>query len=186
MTTYRPARPLKFVVALGAAGILAAACGSGSSGGNGASSVSVGHGGSGQAASSHRSGAVVEVQSGSLGSHLTDAAGKTLYRFAADTGSQSTCSGTCAMYWPPLLTKGKPTAGSGATASQLGTTKRSDGTTQVTYAGHPLYYYSGDNAAGDTNGQGLNLSGGLWWAVAPSGANITSGGSSSGGGYGGY
>ena len=133
------------------------------------------------------------TKQGPLGTYLTDGSGRTLYRFAADTGSSSTCTGSCAHYWPPMLAKGAAKAGSGASNSALGTTKRADGTRQVTYAGHPVYYYLGDAKPGDTKGQGLNLSGGLWWVVAPSGANITAkaGNASSssdsgyGGGYGG-
>lgn len=115
---------------------------------------------------------VVMTRTGPAGTYLTDSTGKTLYLFAADTGTKSTCVGACAKFWPPLVTTGAPTAGAGVTGSMLSTTPRSDGTTQVDYNGHPLYYYVGDKAVGDTTGQGLNLSGGLWWLVAPSGDAI--------------
>ena len=85
----------------------------------------------------------------------------------------SSCSGACAQAWPPLLTKGKPTAGTGVNASDLGTTMRSDGTEQVTYKGHPLYYFVADTSAGSTKGQGSDSFGAKWWLVAPSGAAIT-------------
>lgn len=117
--------------------------------------------------------AVVMAHSGPLGQYLTDASGKTLYLFAADTGTTSTCTGTCAVFWPPFTTTGTPTVGSGAQASLLTTSKRADGSMQVDYNGHPLYYYKADNAAGDATGQGLNLSGGLWWVVSPAGDAIT-------------
>jgi predicted lipoprotein with Yx(FWY)xxD motif len=117
----------------------------------------------------------VMVKNGPLGAYLTDASGKTLYVFAADTGTKSTCNGQCAAIWPPLITSGAPKAGSGATQSMLGTTTRDDGKTQVIYNGHPLYYYQGDSQPGQTNGQGLNLNGGLWWVVSPSGTAITGG-----------
>ena len=77
---------------------------------------------------------------------LVDAKGRTLYLFEADKGPMSACGGACASVWPPLMTTGKPTAGPGVTASKLGTTKRSDGATEVTYNGHPLYTYAGDSA----------------------------------------
>jgi predicted lipoprotein with Yx(FWY)xxD motif len=105
-----------------------------------------------------------------LGQILVDASGKTVYLFVADTGTSSTCYTSCATIWPPVLTTGAPQAGTGAQASLLGTTARTDGTTEVTYAGHPLYYFIKDQAAGDTKGQGINGFGGLWWVMGPSGA----------------
>jgi predicted lipoprotein with Yx(FWY)xxD motif len=115
----------------------------------------------------------VMVHNGQFGQYLTDGKGRSVYRFAADTGSTSTCYGPCAAAWPPLVTTGKPTAGPGVNAADLGTTNRSDGTKQVTYFGHPLYLYTADTAPGMTNGQGLNNLGGLWWLVSPSGSDIT-------------
>jgi predicted lipoprotein with Yx(FWY)xxD motif len=97
---------------------------------------------------------------------LTDAKGFTLYWFAPDTPTRSACYGVCAGYWPPVT--GTPSAGPGVTG-RLGTIKRSDGTTQVTYNGHPLYTYYGDTSAGQAFGNGLNLNGGLWHEVAASG-----------------
>lgn len=96
----------------------------------------------------------------------------TVYLFVADTGTTSTCNTSCATIWPPVLTSGGPQAGAGANASLLGTTTRTDGTIEVTYAGHPLYYYVQDKAAGDTTGQGLNSFGSLWWVLSPSGVAI--------------
>ena len=113
---------------------------------------------------------------------LTNSAGYTLYWFAPDTSTTSKCTGSCVTYWPPV--KGPATAGSGVTGT-LGTITRSDGTTQATYDGHPLYTYVGDHAPGQTNGNGLNLSGGVWHEVAVSGAAPAASTSpSSGGGYG--
>jgi predicted lipoprotein with Yx(FWY)xxD motif len=100
---------------------------------------------------------------------LVDGQGKTLYLFEKDTGTQSQCSGECANDWPPYTTNGKPTAGSGIDASKLGTTKRSDGSTQVTFDGHPLYHFEGDQSAGDINGNGTTAFGAEWYAVQPSG-----------------
>jgi len=89
----------------------------------------------------------------------------------------------CAVNWPPLRANGKPTLGSGANASLVGTTMRSDGKPQVTYNGHPLYLFTGDQKAGDTNGEGINAFGGLWYAVSPSGNQVSGASSGSGGGY---
>ena len=107
-----------------------------------------------------------------LGQVLVDGAGMTVYLFVADTGSTSTCYTACAQIWPPVLTSGPPQAGTGATASLLGTTTRTDGKTEVTYAGHPLYYFVQDKQQGDATGQGVNGFGGLWWVVSPSGAAV--------------
>lgn len=107
-----------------------------------------------------------------LGQILVDGNGRTLYLFEKDTSSSSTCYGDCAKYWPPLLTNGAPQAGAGATASLLGTTKRSDGTTEVTYAGHPLYYVVTDHNPGDATGQGVNNFGAPWDVVGPDGKAI--------------
>src|SRR4051795_1280461 len=116
---------------------------------------------------------------GDLGKILVDSNGRTIYLFAKDTGSKSTCSGACASDWPPVRPTGKPTAGSGLTASMVGMTTRADGTKQVTYNGHPLYLYVGDQKAGDTNGQGVNAFGALWYVLSPSGSTVTA--TSSGG-----
>ena len=127
------------------------------------------------------------------GTVLADNHGLTLYWFAIDTPSKSNCSGSCATFWPPVT--GPVTAGSGVTGT-LGTITRSDGTKQATYLGHPLYTYVGDKAPGDNKGNGLNISGGLWWEMTVSGstppANAAAGSTSSpkstatsgGGGYG--
>jgi predicted lipoprotein with Yx(FWY)xxD motif len=113
------------------------------------------------------------VHNGELGSILV--AGpkrRTVYLFAADKGPASTCSGSCAEVWPPVTTSGAPKATSGAKAADLGTITRSDGTKQVTYKGHPLYYYVGDPNSGDTSGQGINSFGAPWYVLAPSGSAV--------------
>jgi len=107
------------------------------------------------------------------GQILVDGKGMTLYLFVADTGSTSTCYTNCATIWPPVLTTGAPQAGTGAQASLLGTTTRTDGTVEVTCAGHPLYYFVKDKQPGDTTGQGVNGFGGLWWVMSPGGTAIT-------------
>jgi predicted lipoprotein with Yx(FWY)xxD motif len=118
-------------------------------------------------------GTAIGVGSTRLGQILVDGKGRTLYLFVADSGARSTCnSSACVQYWPPVLTKGAPKAGADVKASLLGTTKRQDGTTEVTYAGHPLYYFISDTKAGDVSGQGINAFGGPWYVVSPSGMQI--------------
>jgi predicted lipoprotein with Yx(FWY)xxD motif len=118
-------------------------------------------------------GTTIAVASTRLGRVLVDGKGRTLYLFAADAGTKSTCnSSACVQYWPPVLTTGTPRAGTGVSASLLGTTKRQDGRTEVTYAGHPLYYFISDSKAGDVTGQGINGFGGPWYVVSPSGMRI--------------
>ena len=133
---------------------------------------------------------MVETHSGPNGTFLTDSSGKTLYLFQSDTASASSCTAACAAAWPPLTSSGQPTASGDAKSNMLGTIKRSDGTTQVTYNGHPLYTYVGDSAPGQANGEGSSQFGALWDVVSPSGMAITgagssgSSGSSSGGAWG--
>ena len=104
-----------------------------------------------------------------LGTTLVDSQGRTLYLFTHDSGTTSTCGGPCAAAWPPLVATGAPTATSGANAALLGTSKRADGTTQVTYNGHPLYRFIKDASRGQTNGQGVAAFGGSWLAVTADG-----------------
>jgi predicted lipoprotein with Yx(FWY)xxD motif len=114
--------------------------------------------------------AIIKTAHTSLGSVLTDGKGITVYLFEKDTGTTSTCYGPCAKAWPPVLTSGRPVATGGARSSLLGTTKRTGGRFQVTYAGHPLYYFSASTKSGQVNGQGLNGFGAHWDAVRPTGA----------------
>lgn len=114
--------------------------------------------------------AKVEVAKTKLGQVLVDAEGRTLYLYKKDTqGKASTCDGSCAVTWPPVEAKDKPTAGAGLDAAKLTTIKRADGTEQVAYDGWPLYRYDGDKNAGDTTGQGVNS---VWYAVSPAGTPI--------------
>jgi predicted lipoprotein with Yx(FWY)xxD motif len=108
-----------------------------------------------------------------LGQILVDSQGRTLYLFEKDTGTTSECSGSCAVAWPPVLTTGQATAGTGATASMIGTTQRADGGTQVTYNGHPLYTFVKDQKAGDTTGQAVDAFGAVWYVLSPSGNAVT-------------
>ena len=117
-------------------------------------------------------GATVGTSVSSLGRILVDNQGRTLYLFEKDARGRSACSGACATYWPPLLTTGKPAAKSGAKQSLLGVTRRTDGTMQVTYAGHPVYRFALDTKRGQTKGQNLDDFGAEWYVIAPGGTKI--------------
>jgi len=175
---------LVFAGGLVAAALIAAACGSTTSGGlygapaaSPATSPSVApvvRPSANPTSSPVASGTTIAVGSTRLGQVLVDGQGRTVYLFAADKGTQSACnSSACVQYWPPVLTSGAPQAGTGANASLLGTTARQDGTTEVTYGGHPLYYFISDKKAGDVNGQGINGFGGPWYVVSPSGMLVS-------------
>ncbi len=151
---------------IAAAALIATACSSASHASPGGSSSAAG-------STSAASSVTVKARTGPLGTFLADGSGRALYLFASDTSSASTCSGACAAAWPPLTAKGAVSGSDGAASTDLATITRQDGTKQVTYAGHPLYYFAGDSAAGQTNGQGVDGFGALWWLVAPSGQKIT-------------
>lgn len=141
--------------------------------GGGASSGGSGAGGAGGTAPINHGKATIGSKQGVLGAFLTDQNGRTLYFFEDDSATASACTGTCAATWPPLTTTGGHAAVNGvATGSELGTIVRPDGTLQVTYAGHPLYYFAGDTAPGQTNGEGVM---GKWFELAPSGLPIMPG-----------
>jgi predicted lipoprotein with Yx(FWY)xxD motif len=155
-------RTFSLALGAGACALIVAGCGGGGASG-------------GTPAKSTASGATVGVKRSGLGNVLVDAKGRTLYLFEADKTTKSTCYGACASVWPPLSAAGAPKAGPHVVASQLGTTKRTDGTTEVTYHGHPLYYYAGDARPGDTKGQALDQFGAEWYVLAPSGSKIDEG-----------
>ena len=96
----------------------------------------------------------------------------TVYMFEGDHASTSACTGTCAQVWPPVTSAAAATAASGAVTADLGTITRSDGTTQVTYKGHPLYFYAKDKDDGDAYGQNVNSFGADWYVLKPSGAKV--------------
>lgn len=161
-----------------------AGCGGGSSNSTSTAGENSGSGGGGTVSGASISG---------LGTVLVDPEGLTVYEFAKDEGTTSSCYGACAEGWPPVLAEGKPTAGEGAMSSQLGTTKRKDGSMQVTYAGHPLYTFVEDSAPGEANGNESTAFGGKWSVMDEAGeavAGAATGGSeeetseSSSGGYG--
>jgi len=117
-------------------------------------------------------GTVVKIAGSPFGRILVDSRGVALYDFPKDKGIVSSCYGACAALWPPLLTSGRPVAGPGVRASLLGTTRRSDGELEVTYNGHPLYYFVSDRKPGQFSGQGLNQFGDPWWVLSPGGREI--------------
>ncbi len=148
-----------------AIGLLAAACSKSSTPSTSASTTA-------SSSSSGAGGMSIGTASASLGTFLVGPDGKSLYLFEADTSARSTCSGACAQSWPPITTDGPPVAGSGVMQSLLSTSSRGDGTMQVVYNGHPLYYFAGDTKAGDTNGEGLDAFGAGWDVVNPMGNKI--------------
>jgi predicted lipoprotein with Yx(FWY)xxD motif len=164
--------PLGAVTAVALSAIAIAACGSASSSKHTTTGTSVPAAPLTPSSTSASSGTVDLAKSG-LGPILIDSQGRTLYLWQADTGAKSTCVGACAAAWPPLVTTAKPTAGSGVATSLLGTTKRANGTEQVTYNGHPLYLFAGDTAARQTNGQGSNGFGAPWYVLSPQGKPLT-------------
>jgi predicted lipoprotein with Yx(FWY)xxD motif len=183
------------LAAFAAAAVGLTACGSTSSGGSASGSsttpASSPSSSSTSGTTSSSSGAVLSTKKTSLGTVLTNSKGLTLYWFAIDTPTTSKCSGSCLTFWPPVT--GTPTAASGVTLSgKLGTITRSDGSLQATYNGHPLYTFSGDKAPGQTSGNKVNGSGGLWYAVTVSGSSSSGAGAgatpkpTSTGGSGGY
>jgi predicted lipoprotein with Yx(FWY)xxD motif len=149
------------------AAIIAAACG-----GTGSTAASTSPSPVASSSPSAATAAVIKVATTSVGDVLVDSSGRTLYLFVADKGTTSVCYNSCAQVWPPLLTTGTPQAGAGVSASLLGTTARTDGKTEVTYAGHPLYYFISDKKPGDITGQAVNDFGGPWYVVAPTGAAV--------------
>ena len=116
--------------------------------------------------------ATVSLRTTKLGPILVSSSGHTLYLFAKDRNGRSSCSGSCAKFWPPLISQSKPTAGAGVKASLLGTTKRSNGSLQVSYNQHPLYTYALDKQAGQTNGEGSSAFGARWYAVSAKGTAV--------------
>jgi predicted lipoprotein with Yx(FWY)xxD motif len=162
------------VPALGLAAATAIAAGCGSSNNDNSSNAGGAYGGgqTAKTAPAAASAAKVMTSKTSLGAVVVDGQGNTLYMFEKDKDGMSTCAGACASSWPPAPTSGKPVAAGKISAAKLGTTKRPDGTTQVTYGGWPLYRYAGDTKPGDTNGQNLDQFGAEWYVLGSSGKKI--------------
>jgi predicted lipoprotein with Yx(FWY)xxD motif len=132
-----------------------------------------GCGGGGDGSQSSDRTPTLRVANTELGDVLIDSENRTVYLFKGDKDAKSTCFGACAHEWPPLRATRKPTVGTGAKAAMVGTTKRSDGKPQVTYNGHPLYLFTGDNAPNATNGQGVTAFGAQWFVVSPTGNQVS-------------
>jgi predicted lipoprotein with Yx(FWY)xxD motif len=164
-------RTLASIAALVAIALAVAGCGSSSDSTAGGGAYGGGETTATQPASAPQAtGAVVSVATvPKLGKIIVDSKGFTLYDFHKDKGTTSSCYGGCAQVWPPLVTEGAPQTGNGAPAAKLGTTKRKDGTMQVTFAGHPLYTYAEDTKPGETNGNDFSSFGAQWYALEPSG-----------------
>jgi predicted lipoprotein with Yx(FWY)xxD motif len=176
---------------LAAAGLAAAATVLAACGSTAASSPSSGSGSSSSPAAAAASGPGIKTMSTSKGTVLTNSAGRTLYWFAIDTSTKSNCNGQCVTFWPPVPASAKVASGV-SLSGKFGSITRSDGSKQLTYNGHPLYTFKQDTAAGQIHGNGINTSGGLWWAETPTGSKLSgsaakpksTSSSSSGGGYG--
>ena len=170
----------------GAVGLLAivllAGCESGSTGSVPSSAAATARASAGSTVPAASGPGVVSAMTGALGVYLVDGAGRTLYQFDSDSGGTSSCVAACATTWPPLITAGRPTADAGAAADKLSTAARADGSMQVSYAGHPLYHFAGDQDAGQTTGVGND---GKWWMVGPDGSPIKSAGTTGDDGSGG-
>ena len=174
MTRSRPITFLATAAVIPLAALTVAACG-----GGGAATAAPAPASSSTTTTTHTStpaptkAAAVRVAKSALGSILVNSNGRTLYLFKADSATKSACTGACATAWPPLLANGKATAGTGLTASKLGTITRPGGTHQVTYNGHPLYLFIKDTKPGQTNGQGVTAFGAAWFVVSPAGNEIS-------------
>jgi predicted lipoprotein with Yx(FWY)xxD motif len=168
--------PYAFALLAVAAVLAIAGCGSSSDSNETSGGVYGGKGGSASSGAttspSTEGGAVAVLTVASapkVGPVLVDSKGFTVYDFQKDKGTTSSCYGACAEGWPPVTTEGAPMTGEGATASKLGTSKRKDGSTQVTYAGHPLYTFAGDSKPGEANGNDVDAFGAEWYALKGSG-----------------
>lgn len=166
--------------ALGAALLLAACGGSSQHSGSTAASASPA---ASKPASASPTALTIGTASGSVGTYLTGASGRALYLWIADKQGRSVCSGSCAQYWPPLTAGSTPKVANGVTAAHITLITRSDGSKQVAYNGHPLYYFIADTSRGMTTGEGNDGFGAKWWLVSPAGNQITTSGSAAGSSY---
>ena len=158
--------------------LLVAACGCASSSSSTASSAAANPSTTTGAPSAAAAGVAIGTTKGADGLYLTGGSGRALYLWVADSNGKSSCSGACAQAWPPVITKATPVASTGVNAGDLGSITRSDGSQQVTYKGHPLYYFIADRGVGTTKGQGSDSFGAKWWLVDPAGSAIVAGGQS--------
>jgi predicted lipoprotein with Yx(FWY)xxD motif len=157
-----------FIAGLAILAWVAAACGGSGAAGTTASPTTTSEYGPGDTAAAR----IAVAKNPKFGQILVDSSGRTLYLFAADKGSASVCYADCAAAWPPVLTTGAPQADTGVDPSLLGTATRTDGTAEVTYAGHPLYYFIADKKPGDATGEGVNGFGAPWYVLSASGMQV--------------
>ncbi len=153
-------------LAIAGVALIAAGCG-----GGGTTSAGPGYAAAGTTIGSAQTG-TIGLRHTKLGNVVVNGQGRTLYLFESDHGMSSSCTGACASIWPPLTATGKPAAGTGLSKTKITLIKRSDGSMQVSYGGHPLYTYAGDGAPGDTKGEGLNQFGAEWYVVSATGSKI--------------
>lgn len=153
--------------------VIVAGCGSSASGTSKTATATEASGSPSTVSTRTAKGASVGTAMGPHGTYLVGPSGRALYLWVADANGWSNCLGRCAEVWPPLLTAGSPVASGSAVAADLGTTTRSDTTQQVTYKGHPLYYFITDQLPGSTHGQGSDGFGAKWWLLTPAGAAMT-------------
>jgi predicted lipoprotein with Yx(FWY)xxD motif len=170
-------RKIALVVLSAGAALVTAACGGyGTSASGSSGPTSYGGRYPGAATTPGASGppatATLQTRSSALGPILVDASGRTVYLFEADKAAMSSCYDACAGVWPPVTVTGAPVAGSGVNQSLLTTTTRKDGSTEVVYNGHPLYYFISDKQVGDTTGQGLNSFGAGWYVLSAGGTRV--------------
>jgi predicted lipoprotein with Yx(FWY)xxD motif len=164
-------RPTYLVTAMALA-LLIAACSSGYTASAPKASPAAGMSGAASSPRTSHDGSTIAVASTRLGHILVDGSGRTVYLFEADKGRDSVCYKQCAQAWPPVTAAAASRVENGASGALLGTTRRTDGATQVTYGGHPLYYFIADRKPGDMNGQGLNQFGAKWYVLSPNGEKI--------------
>jgi predicted lipoprotein with Yx(FWY)xxD motif len=164
-----------------AAALLVGACGSSSSSSPSAAAATTPAAGASSASNSPAAtgsaspsgSAVITTASSAAGTFLAAGSGRAVYLWTKDSGGMSACTAACEGMWPPVVASGAVTASGSVKASELGTITRSDGTKQVTYDGHPLYYFAGDSGPGMANGQGSDGFGAKWWLVAPTGTDVS-------------
>ncbi len=159
------------VAAITAAAV--AACGSSSSSANDDPAPEVAAASASAGSTALATGPKLKITDSDYGKILASGRGRALYLFTADQGKASNCSGDCATAWPPYIVKSKPVAGPGAKSGKVGTTRRSDGRLQATYAGHPVYFYEGDDEPGEVLCQAVNEFGGYWYVLRASGRAVT-------------
>jgi predicted lipoprotein with Yx(FWY)xxD motif len=165
-------RTIALITASIGAALLAASCGGPAYGSTSASSGGGYPGAAGTPPGSSGPSATIAVRSTALGQILVDGSGRTLYLFAGDQGTASSCYNACAGVWPPATATGAPVAGAGVHQSLLATTARKDGSMELVYNGHPLYYFISDKQPGDTTGQALSSFGADWYVLSPAGTQI--------------